>query len=193
MSNTLQTRTKFAIQSRILHWLMAVMILAILGIGVAMVSSLADYSWLVAIHRPLGIAILLLAILRLINRKLTKLPPFPPTMSPAERLIASSSEKLLYALMIALPLVGWGMLSAGHYPIVMFGSLHLPPILPAHPMFYAFLRGAHTVLAYLLFVTILAHLGAVLFHTLVMRDRILDRMALWPVRRSEKERRAPHE
>jgi cytochrome b561 len=178
-------RTRFALQSRILHWLMAVMILAMLFIGVSMVASLADYSWLVAIHRPLGMAIFVLAILRLINRRLTKLPPFPPTMSKVERFIASSSEKLLYTLMIALPLVGWGMLSAGHYPIVMFGSVHLPPILPAHPMLYAFLRHTHTVLAWLLFATILAHVGAVLFHTLIVRDRLLDRMALWPARKAK--------
>lgn len=177
--NSAKSRTQFAYQSRVLHWLMAAMILAMLFIGVAMVASIADYRWLVAIHRPLGIAILILAIVRLINRKLTKLPPFPPTMSAQERFIASSSEKLLYGLMLALPLIGWGMLSAGHYPIVLFGSVHLPPILPANPLLYAVLRHSHTILAYLLFATILAHVGAVLFHTLIVRDRILHRMALW--------------
>jgi cytochrome b561 len=147
-----------------------------------MVGSLADYHALVAIHRPLGIAILILAVIRLANRLLTRLPPFPPTMSRRERFIASSSERLFYALMIALPLVGWGMLSAGHYPIVMFGSVVLPPILPADPTLYAVLRRTHTILAYLLFLTFLAHLGAVLFHTLIVRDRLLDRMAIWPTR-----------
>jgi len=92
-----------------------------LFIGVSMVASLGDYHTLVAIHRPLGIMILVLAAIRFVNRMCTTLPPFPPTMSRQERFIASSSEKLLYALMFALPLVGWGMLSAGHYPIVMFG------------------------------------------------------------------------
>ena len=143
--NSTKPRTQFAIQSRILHWLMAAMILAMLFIGVSMLASLADYRWLVAIHRPLGIAILILAVIRLMNRKLTKLPAFPPTMSPMERFLASSSEKLLYALMIAMPLIGWGMLSAGHYPILMFGSVDLPPILPPHPMLYAFLRHSHTI------------------------------------------------
>lgn len=180
--NSSGPRPQFALQSRILHWLMAVMILAMLFIGVAMVASLADYRWLVAIHRPLGMAILILAIIRLINRRLTKLPPFLPTMSPLERKIASASEKLLYTLMIVLPLVGWGVLSAGNYPIVLFGPLHLLPILPPSPPLFAFLRQAHTVLAYLLFFTILAHLGGVLFHTLVIRDRILDRMAIWKTR-----------
>lgn len=190
MNASTPSRPRFALPSRILHWLMAVLILAMLFIGVAMVASIADYRWLVAIHRPLGIAILGLAILRLINRRLTKLPPFPPTMAPWERFVASWSERLLYTLMIALPLVGWGMLSAGHYPIVMFGAVHLPPILPAHPMLYAVLRQAHTIMAYLLFATILAHLGAVLFHTLIVRDRILDRMTIWPTRRGRGESHA---
>jgi cytochrome b561 len=174
--------TQFAFFSRILHWLMAAMLLAMLFIGAAMVASLGDYHVLLAIHRPLGIMILILAAVRLINRMCTTLPPFPPTMSQQERRIASASERLLYALMFALPLVGWGMLSAGHYPIVMFGPVHLPPILPANPELYAVLRKTHTILAYLLFLTFLAHLSAVLFHTLIIRDRLLDRMVPWKVK-----------
>jgi len=150
-----------------------------------MVASLGNYHALVAIHRPLGISVLILAVVRLINRNFTTLPPFPPTMSQRERWIASASERLLYTLMIALPLVGWGMLSAGHYPIIMFGPVHLPPILPASPTLFAILRRAHTILAYLLFVTFLAHLSAVLFHTLIIRDRLLHRMALWSFRSSK--------
>jgi cytochrome b561 len=173
---------QFTWLSRILHWLMAAMLLTMLFIGVAMVASLGDYHKLVALHRPLGIAILILAIARVINRMFTTLPPFPPTMSPLERRVATASEKLLYALMFLLPLVGWGMLSAGHYPIIMFGPVHLPPILPVNPTLYAVLRKAHTVLAYLLFFTFLAHLTAVLFHTLVIRDGLLSRMVPWPVR-----------
>ena len=173
---------KFAVQSRILHWLMAVMLLSMLFIGVTMVASLGNYHRLVAIHRPLGIMILILAIIRLINRKFTTLPPFLPTMSARERRISTATEKLLYTLMIAMPLIGWAMLSAGHYPVVMFGSVHLPPILPANPTLYAFLRKSHTVLAYLLFLTFLFHLSSVLFHTLIIRDGLLNRMAIWPTR-----------
>jgi cytochrome b561 len=180
--------TQFALQSRILHWLMAAMLLAMLFIGVSMVTSLGNYHRLVAIHRPLGIMILILAALRLINRRFTKLPPFPPTMSALERFAATASERLLYALMFLLPLVGWSMLSAAHYPIVMFGLVHLPPILPSNPTLYSVLRKAHTILAYLLFLTFLAHLSAVLFHTLIIRDRLLERMALWPTRPLKKQK-----
>jgi cytochrome b561 len=181
MTNMANNPAQFTLLSRILHWLMAAMILAMLFIGVSMVASLGDYHRLVAIHRPLGVMILILAGIRLVNRLFTTLPPFPPTMSRQERWIASASERLLYSLMFALPLVGWGMLSAGHYPIVMFGPVHLPAILPASPMLYAVLRKTHTILAYLLFLTFLAHFSAVLFHTLIVRDRLLDRMALWPI------------
>jgi cytochrome b561 len=180
--NMAKNPAQFAIVSRILHWLMAAMLLAMLFIGAFMITSLGDYHRLVAIHRPLGIMILILAAVRLVNRMFTALPPFPPTMSQRERFLASASERLLYTLMFALPLVGWGMLSAGHYPIVMFGPVHLPPILPANPTLYSVLRKAHTVLAYLLFATFLFHLATVLFHTLVIRDRLLNRMALWPTR-----------
>lgn len=175
---TTNNPARFALLSRILHWLMAAMLLTMLFIGVSMVSSLENYHKLLTIHRPLGIMILILAAIRLTNRLFTTLPPFPSTMSASERLVATASERLLYTLMFALPLVGWGMLSAGHYPIVIGGSLHLPPLLPANPALYAVLRKTHTIFAYLLFLTFLAHLCAVLFHTLILRDRLLRRMAL---------------
>lgn len=66
---------RFNRPARLLHWGMAALILAMLLIGVAMVASLADYHALVALHRPLGILILLLAVLRLANR--WRRPPRP--------------------------------------------------------------------------------------------------------------------
>src|SRR5215467_9195242 len=175
-------RRQFAAFSRLLHWTMAAMVLTMLGIGVAMVTSLANYHGLVSIHRPLGIAVLLLIIVRFVNRQLTSLPPFPATMSRGERLAATASELAMYGLMCVLPLVGWGMLSAARYPIVLFGSLHLPFILPHNVMLYSVLRMAHTFLAYLFFLMFLAHFGAILLHTLIVRDGMLKRMAPWNIR-----------
>lgn len=166
---------------RFLHWIMAAAVLTMLGIGVAMVASLADYYRLIAIHRPLGILILLLVVIRYINRRLSNVPHLPAGFPSKERFVAAASEALLYTLLFLLPLVGWGMLSAARYPIVMFGSFHLFPILPRSVMLYALLRKAHTILAYLLFFAFAAHLGAVLFHTWVLRDRLFDRMAPWRV------------
>jgi len=178
-------RRQFAAFSRLLHWTMAVMVLTMLCIGVAMVASLANYHMLVSIHRPLGIAILTLVVIRFVNRLLNRPPPFPATMARAERLAATTSELTMYGLMFVLPLVGWGMLSAGRYPIVLYGSLHLPFILPHNAMLHAVLRKTHTILAYLFFLMFIAHFGAVLFHTLIVRDGILKRMAPWNIRPRE--------
>jgi cytochrome b561 len=178
-------RRQFTAFSRLLHWTMAAMVLTMLCVGVAMVASLANYHALVSIHRPLGMAILILVVVRFVNRQLSPLPPFPATMSAAERRAARASELTMYGLMFVLPLVGWGMLSAARYPIVLFGSVHLPPILPHNATLYAVLRKAHTILAYLFFLTFLAHFGAILFHTLVVRDGILKRMAPWNIRTGE--------
>jgi cytochrome b561 len=164
---------------------MAAMVLTMLCIGVAMVASLAHYHVLVSIHRPLGMAILILAVVRFVNRLLNPPPPFPPTMSRAERLAATASEYTMYGLMFVLPVVGWGMLSAARYPIHLFGSWQLLFILPHHAMLYAVLRKAHTILAYLFFLTFLAHFGAILFHTLIVRDGILKRMLPWSIRPPE--------
>ena len=60
MSTFTKSPIQFALPSRILHWLMAACLLAMLFIGVAMVASLGDYHTLLGIHRPLGILILLL-------------------------------------------------------------------------------------------------------------------------------------
>jgi len=177
-------RQQFTGSMRFLHWLTAAMVLTMLGIGVAMVASLGDYHSLVSIHRPLGIMILIVVVIRFVNRLFSTLPPFPATMSPQERFVASASEMLMYTLLFVQPLIGWGMLSAARYPIVMFGSLHLFPILPHSVMLYAMLRRTHTALAYLLFLTFIAHFGAVLFHTLIVRDRLFSRMAPWRVRSS---------
>jgi cytochrome b561 len=69
----LAQRRQFTGFSRLRHWTMASMVLTMLCIGVAMVTSLADYHVLVSIHRPLGVAILILVVVRFVNRLLN--PP----------------------------------------------------------------------------------------------------------------------
>ncbi len=169
---------RFAGFARVLHWLMAILILTMLFIGVGMVSSeTSRYESLVAIHKPLGIAILVLVAIRLIYRLFHPAPKLPADLPLPMRLAAILSMVMLYVLMFALPLVGWAMLSAARYPIVLYGPLQLPWILPHDEAVYATLRQAHTVLAYLLFLTFLAHLGGALFHGLIRRDGVLGSMA----------------
>jgi cytochrome b561 len=145
---------------------------------VAMVASLMDYHLLLSIHRPLGIAVLILVVVRFANRKMSTLPNFPSTMSHIERQVAKMSEYLMYALMLVLPLVGWGMLSAANYPIVLFGSVYLPWILPHNLRFHWELRQTHRVLAYLFFAKFVAALrGDSVPH--IDGDGLLGRMVAW--------------
>jgi len=171
-------QARFPIISRLLHWLMAIMVLAMLFIGIGMAATESDrYRVLFSIHKPLGIAILILVIVRFSNRLLNPPPPLPTAMPGWQRLAAKGSHVVLYALMFTMPLVGWGMLSAAPYPVVLAGSLHLPSILPQNATLYAELRQLHTVLAYLFFLTFLAHLGAALLHGLIRRDGVFESMA----------------
>jgi cytochrome b561 len=175
---------RFTVVARTLHWAMAVMVIAILFIGVFMVTSIADFRFLVTIHEPLGIAILILVLVR-IGWRLTHVPPpLPPGMGRLDRVAAKYSERLLYALLVVQPLIGWAMVSASGQPIVLFGSLYLPAIAPQNITVFADLLRAHIVAAYLLYLVFAAHLAGVLLHTIVIRDGVLDRMAFWRAPRS---------
>lgn len=168
---------RFTPAARALHWLMAVMIVAMLFIGVGMVATVsAWHQWLLAIHKPLGIAILLLAVVRLAVRLRHPPPPLPADLPMLQKLAALASHWLLYFLMLALPLIGWAMLSAGGYPVMLGDTLRLPPIFPTSPVAFAVLRHLHGAFAMLLFLTFLAHLGAALHHGLIRRDGVFASM-----------------
>ncbi|MGB3393286.1 MAG: cytochrome b [Stenotrophomonas sp.] len=167
----------FDLRARELHWLMAVLIVAMLFIGVMMVASVSQRPWLINLHRPLGIAILVLAAVRLAHRLRHRPPALPAELPRWQVRAAHASHWLLYALMLAMPLIGWAMLSAGGYPVTMAGPLQLPAILPHDPTLYAWLRDAHGWLARLLFATVLLHLAAALVHAWVRRDGVFSSMA----------------
>ncbi|WP_067844047.1 cytochrome b [Nocardia lijiangensis] len=168
--------TRFGLTARILHWTMAVLILAMIGIGAAMVGYLGNYSRLLTWHKTIGLAILVLAVIRIAYRIRRRPPPQIDTMARPERLVATGSEILMYALFLLQPIVGWALVSASGIPIRVLGGLRVPAIAPADPELYALLRTAHSALAYLLVFALTAHICAVLFHALVLRDGLLRRM-----------------
>lgn len=177
MKNSTSTARHFNLTARILHWSMALLILTMLFVGIGMVSSISLRPELISLHRPLGIAILLLAILRLLNRLCHRPPALPQDLPAVQVFAAKASHWLLYGLMFAMPLIGWAMLSAGGYPVIMFNGLSLPAIAPHNPTLFAVLRSAHSWLALLLFATVLMHLAAALFHAWVRRDGVFESMA----------------
>jgi cytochrome b561 len=171
-------RARFSAPQRLLHWLMAVCILAMLFIGVGMVATVTPrYLTLVQIHKPLGMAILLLALIRLALRFRYGAPPLPAAMPEPMKLAAYLSHIIFYVLMIAMPLLGWAMLSAASYPVVLFGGVHLPSILPLNATLHTVLWDAHHYLAFVFFALILLHVAAALLHALVRRDGVFETMA----------------
>jgi cytochrome b561 len=169
----------FSLSARLLHWLMAAMIVTMLFIGVGMVASVSErHLWLVRMHKPLGIAVLVLAVVRLTVRLRHRPPALPGDLARVQAVAARTSHWLLYVLMFAMPLIGWAMLSAGGYPIMLSESLRLPPIFPVSASGFAVLRHLHTWLAILLFLTFLLHMAAALYHGLISRDGVLPSMAL---------------
>ena len=174
-------RQRFTPLQRLLHWLMAICILTMLFIGVGMVSTvMPKYLTLVSIHKPLGITILVLALARLAVRLRYGAPPLPADLPEPMKLGAQMSHYALYALMIGMPLLGWGMLSAAAYPVVLFGSVHLPAILSQSDGLHTLLWDAHFFLAFVFFALVLLHVAAALFHALVRRDGVFYAMAPVP-------------
>ena len=163
---------------RALHWLMAAAIFIMLFIGVAMVSTDSSlHSLLVSIHKPLGVMILLLVVVRVWVRFTTPVPALPASLPAWQRGMAHLSHWALYLMMLAQPLTGWAMLSAAGYPVTLGYGIVLPPITGMNNDGYALLRPLHTWVALALFVTVMLHLAAALFHAFVLRDGVFSSMA----------------
>lgn len=171
-----EPRTHFTRTARWLHWSMAAMILGMLFIGVAMVASLELRPWLIDLHRPLGLLILLLALIRLRHRRRNPPPPLPASLPTLQARIARASHVALYALMCAMPLLGWAMSSAGGYLVALPFGFTLPPLAPQDPALYTVLRSAHGILGYAFFALVLAHLAGALHHAWVRRDGVFESM-----------------
>jgi cytochrome b561 len=169
--------TRFTALQRFLHWLMAACIIAMLFIGVGMVSTtMPKVLPLFTTHKTLGAAILVLALLRLGVRLTSGAPPLPASLPEPMKLAARLSHVALYSLMIAMPLLGWALLSTADYPVVLFGGLRLPALLPQSDALHTLFLTAHVYLAFAFFALILLHIAAALFHLLVRRDGVFEAM-----------------
>ena len=176
-----RARLQFSVLQRVLHWVMAIGILAMLFIGVAMVSTIDSiHLVLIGIHKPLGIAILILTVFRLFVRWRSGAPALPASMPEPMKIAAKLSHLALYVLMIAMPLLGWAMLSAADYPVVVAG-VRLPSLAPASAGLHSVLWDAHRFLAFCFFALFLLHLAAALFHAWVRRDGVFETMASAPL------------
>ena len=174
---------KFTPLQRFLHWLMAICILTMFFVGVGMVSTIAPNNLgLISFHKSLGVAILILVLIRLGVRLRYGAPALPSNLPIPMKIAAVASHYLLYALMIVMPLLGWGMLQASEYPIVLVGGVRLPQILPQSDSLHTWLWDAHRYLSFVFFAIVLLHIAAALYHAFVRRDGVFDAMSPLPTR-----------
>lgn len=108
----------------ILHWAIAVLIILNLAFGFFMEDFPGRLRFLaVFIHISAGMTVLLLTVVRVVWRLTHEPPPYPADMKPWERHTAHLVHFALYAAMVVMPLIGWGIISA-HPPAGSAGAAY---------------------------------------------------------------------
>jgi cytochrome b561 len=164
--------------AKTLHWITALLVLGLIGLGLWMVdlpislTKLLAYGW----HKWIGLVVLVLTVVRLLWRWRVPPPPLPDTMAAWHRRLAALSHGALLVLLLAMPVSGWLMSSAGGVTVYWFGLLQLPDLVPRDPLTFEVLRTLHHMLAWALIALLALHVLAVVHHDILRRDGIFRRM-----------------
>ena len=160
-----------------LHWLLAILLIGMIGVGWYMMSIEDEpgSEWLFSLHKSVGSVILALVAWRALWRLWH--PPVPlPVSVPAWQTTASRvSHRLLYAAMIAMPLLGLMGSALSKSGIAFFGLSIPRAVAPNHDLAEA-LFTAHSVVAWALAALITVHVIAAFKHLIVNRDGVFQRM-----------------
>lgn len=185
MPNNNLSDTKYTRVAIILHWVMGIAFLLMLASGLAfdnvpMSQSLKFnmYQW----HKSLGVLLLLTFFLRLGWRLWHKPPPYPIAMKKLDKLAAKLGHWGLYALMIAMPLSGWAMVSSSPYgmPTLVFGWFEWPHIgfIEGNKIINGIAKESHEILAWIFITMIVIHIAAVIKHYVMERINLLPRIGI---------------
>ena len=164
--------------AKVLHWLVALIIIGLFVLGQYMSDlsmsprKLQLYSW----HKWFGVTVFLLVLVRL-GWRLTHQPPRLPAQMPKLQQLASHvGHMALYGLMLAIPISGWLMSSAKGYQTVWFGVLPIPDLLGKDKLLGDLLAELHGALNGVLMFIVVIHVIAALKHHFIDRDDVLKRM-----------------
>lgn len=127
---------------------------------------------IVATHMSVGTLILLVAALLLITRLLSPAPSsaFLPSW---QQKLAWAVHGLIYLLMLAQPAIGLTMVMSHGHGVPIFGLFSLPPLITSAP---DWIGSAHEYVGWTLFWLLALHILAALYHTVIRRDGVLQRM-----------------
>jgi cytochrome b561 len=161
------------------HWAIAALVLFNLGVGLFHDGLPREWK-VMALHKSVGVTILVLTLGRIAWRLAHKPPRLPDLMPAWEKTVAKAVHFILYALLLILPLTGWLMSSnpAKPRPFSWFYLFEVP-VLPATPAIASGSHELHELLGYLMTALVLIHIAAALRHHLLLRDKALARMLPW--------------
>jgi cytochrome b561 len=134
---------------------------------------------LLTVHRSLGVATWVVAIIRLGWRlSCAYLPPFPQNMPKMQQRLAKASEYGLYALLLLQPLTGLAQSLARGRHFMLF-AWRVPSVMAGDKPLTALFHQIHALSAWVLLGLIGLHILAALFHRFVPRDEVLQSMLPW--------------
>ena len=158
-----------------LHWAIAAFILANLSLGIVMEGFKPDTARIAAVrlHESFGLSVFVLTLVRIAWRLTHKPPPFDPHTPAWEKLAAHVTHGFLYFLMLAMPIMGWLIISSNwRRPMIIYWTLELPPFGPVQQLMPGPDKTAlhdtfvqlHVAGALILFLLLLLHVAAALKH-----------------------------
>lgn len=160
-----------------IHWITAIAILGLLVAGTiaATATDNATKMAILRVHAPLGIAIVVLTILRIVWWMAFDIKPQPPAdIGPVQRAGEKTVHGLFYVAILVMGASGIAMMILSGAGEILFAGKPGPlPDFAALPPFVG-----HVIGALLLVVLLVGHVGAALWHQWVKRDRLLSRMGL---------------
>nr|WP_139317397.1 cytochrome b [Rhizobium oryziradicis] len=166
---------RFAATSRLLHWLIAVLVLATwpLGIVIQFVKGEVSLNFYL-LHESLGFLVLWLMLVRVGNRLIAGHPHAEG--STLERTAAACVHGLLYVFLIIMPVSGFLATNAHGFPLVWFGILPIWSPIAKAPALAGLLSAIHFWSAWILLALFALHISAILLHHIIKRDHTLYRM-----------------
>ncbi|MDE1179177.1 cytochrome b [Paraburkholderia sp.] len=176
-SHVTDAQQRFAPSLILLHWVIALAILAMLGIGLYMVGlprGLPFKAALINFHKSLGMTVFLLVLVRIVVRLVVGRPAMPP-MRAWQRAAARITQVLLYVAMIAMPLTGYLGSSFNTYGTRFWGVL-LPKWGWDDKGLRELFFGIHEICAWIMIALVALHVAGALKHQLIDRDGLLSRI-----------------
>jgi cytochrome b561 len=165
--------------ARALHWFVAAFAVMVVALGWAMEAAARNTparGSLLLLHGSIGLTILAVMIVRILGRWLYPAPALPPSLTRLEAALAHLTHFGLYLLFTGMPLAGYVNAAAQGHAVSLFGMVSIPPLLPINLRLAQAAIAAHLVGQYLLYLLVAAHIAAALFHGIVSRDGVLERM-----------------